>query len=131
MTSPVDVGRSSGTAHVARFLERLGSLTPGEWATLRGATAPLRRPLAGRMRAAAALVRAVLQAGPVVVRRPQDVDALWHAVDDAVARGTVPDENRDLAVHAGLAVLLEDVLPPAEFKQWYGPFENVITRASL
>jgi hypothetical protein len=43
----------------------------------------------------------------------------------------VPDENRDLAVHAGLAVMLEDVLPPKEFQQWYGPFEQVIPRASL
>jgi hypothetical protein len=128
MTSQVQ--ESGRSAHVARFLERLGSLTPSEWATLRGATAPLRRPLAGRMRAAAALVRAVLHA-PAVVRRPQEVDALWHAVDDAVARGTVPDENRDLAVHAGLAVMLEDVLPPKEFQQWYGPFEQVIPRASL
>ena len=131
MTTSVEAARSSGTMHVARFLDRLAGLTPGEWAVLRGATAPLRRPLASRMRAAAALVRAVMQAGPAVVRRPQEVDALWRAVDDAVARGAVPDENRDLAVHAGLAVMLVDVLPPKEFAQWYGPFEQVIPRASL
>lgn len=115
---------------VARFLERLERLTPAQWDAMRGVTAPLQRPMVSRMRSAAVLVRAVLDAGPVV-GRPRDVDAIYEAVDHAVERGVVPDEERDLVLHAGLAVLLEDVLPPAEVRSWYGPFEAVIPRASL
>lgn len=117
-------------AQVAHFLERLAALTPAQWDAMRGTLAPLQRPMVGRLRSAAAFVRAVLVAGPGA-GHPRDVDAVCAAVENAIERGVVPGEERDLVIHAGLAVLLEDVLPPAEATQWYGPFESVIPRASL
>ena len=75
-------------------------------------------------------VRGVPGGGPNI-RTPGDVDAVFAAVEHAIATGGVPDEGRDLAVHAGIAVLLQDVLPESELAAWYGPFEDVIPRASL
>lgn len=115
---------------VAHFLERLCLLTPEQWEALEASVPPLRRAPLARMRSAAAFVRAVMDA-PRASRRPEDVDAIMSAVDAAVESGRVPDEGRELAVHAGMAVLLQDVLPEAELRQWYGPFEGVIPRASL
>ena len=126
------VERSGGPngAQVAHFLERLNLLTPEQWATLDASVPPLRRQPLARLRNAAAFIQAVMDA-PMAGRRPEDVDAIMTAVDDAVERGAVPDEGRDLAFHAGMAVLLQDVLPAAELERWYGPFEVVIPRASL
>ena len=115
---------------VAHFLERVTTLTPEQWTTLESAVPPLRRAPLARMRSAAAFVRAVLDA-PLGSRTPGDVDAVFSAIEAAIERGSVPDEGRDLAVHAGIAVLLQDVLPQSQLEQWYGPFEDVIPRASL
>lgn len=130
MTPPDVSGRPAGSP-IGRFLERLAALTPAEWAALQGATPPLRRAAFNRLRSAAAFVRAMLGAKPGSYGTPGDVDAVYAAVDAAVARGVVPDDERDLVAHAGIAVLLRDVLPPQEFEQWYGPFEKVIPRSTL
>ena len=131
--APSDVSSRPHGVQVTHFLERVTSLSPDQWAALAAFTPPLRRPLLGRLRAAASLLRAVRDAEPKTpsVRRPGDVDAVCDAIEDAVARGSVPDASRDLAIHAGIAVLLHDVLPPADFEEWYGPFESVIPSASL
>ena len=117
-------------AQVAHFLERVALLTPDQWTSLEDAVPPLRRAPLARLRSAAAFVRAVMDA-PLGDRTPGDVDAVFSAIEDHIARGSVPDEGRDLAVHAGIAVLLQDVLPASQLEQWYGPFEDVIPRASL
>jgi hypothetical protein len=126
------VERSGGPngIQVAHFLERLCHLTPEQWAALDASVPPMRRQPLARLRHAAAFIQAVMEA-PMSGRRPEDVDAIMSAVDDAVESGQVPDEGRDLAFHAGMAVLLQDVLPAAELERWYGPFEEVIPRASL
>ena len=131
--APSDVSIGPHGVQVTHFLERVTALTPAQWAALGDATPPLRRHVLGRLRAAAALLRAVRDAEPKApsVRRPGDVDAVCDYIEDAVARGAVPDESRDLAIHAGIAVLLHDILPPADFAQWYGPFELVIPSESL
>lgn len=129
MSSVERSGGPNGT-QVAHFLERLLVLTPEQWAALDASVPPLRRQPLARLRHAAAFLQAVMQT-PLAGRRPEDVDAIIHAVDDAVESGRVPDEGRDLAFHAGVAVLLQDVLPAAELDRWYGPFEDVIPRASL
>ena len=123
------VGGPNG-AQVAHFLERVTALTPDQWVTLEASLPPLRTAPLARMRSAAAFVRAVMHA-PMGGRTPGDVDAVFAAVEHAIATGGVPDEGRDLAVHAGIAVLLQDVLPESELAAWYGPFEDVIPRASL
>ena len=122
--------RGPNGPQVAHFLERVTTLTPEQWTTLESAVPPLRRAPLARMRSAAAFVRAVMEA-PLGTRTPADVDAVFGAIEAAIERGSVPDEGRDLAVHAGIAVLLQDVLPPSQLDQWYGPFEDVIPRASL
>lgn len=127
---PSNESRGPNAPQVAHFLERVTTLTPEQWTALESAVPPLRRAPIARMRSAAAFVRAVMDAPPAA-RRPGDVDAVFSAIDDAVARGSLPDEGRDLAVHAGIAVLLQDVLPESQLEQWYGPFEDVIPRSSL
>lgn len=122
--------RGTNGPQVARFLERVSALTPQQWTSLENAVPPLKRAPLARLRSAAAFVRAVMDA-PLGDRTPGDVDAVFSAIDSAVARGSMPDEGRDLAVHAGIAVLLQDVLPESQLAQWYGPFEDVIPRASL
>ena len=129
MVTPHETRGPNGP-QVAHFLERVALLTPEQWTALESAVPPLRRAPLARMRSAAAFVRAVMDA-PLGNRTPGDVDAVFGAIEDAIARGSVPDEGRDLAVHAGIAVLLQDVLPPSQLEQWYGPFEEVIPRASL
>jgi hypothetical protein len=124
-----ETGGPNGT-QVTRFLERVTMLTREQWQALEDSVPPLRRQPIARMRHAAAFVRAV-RSVPLEGRTPSDVNAVFDAIDDAIACGAVPDEGRDLAVHAGIAVLLQDVLPPSELEQWYGPFEDVIPRASL
>ena len=127
---PSNVSAGPNGARVARFLERVALLTPEQWFALEASVPPLQRAPLARLRAAAAFVRAVMDA-PMAGRTPNDVDAVFSAIDDAVARGALPDEGRDLTVHAGIAVLLQDVLPEPELVAWYGPFEGVIPRASL
>lgn len=117
-------------ARVTAFLGRLAELTPEQWIALEAAVPPLRRAPLMRLRNAAAFVRAVMHA-PLEGRTPGDVDAVFGAIEAAIASGRMPDEGRDLAVHASIAVLLQDVLPDAEMDAWYGPFEEVIPRASL
>ena len=128
--APSNESRGSNGPQVARFLERVAMLTPEQWTSLENAVPPLKRAPLARLRSAAAFVRAVMDA-PLRGRTPGDVDAVFSAIDSAVASGSVPDEGRDLAVHAGIAVLLQDVLPESQLAQWYGPFEDVIPRASL
>ena len=127
---PSIVSAGPNGARVARFLERVSLLTPAQWSALERSVPPLQRTPLARLRSAAAFVRAVMEA-PMAGRTPNDVDALFSAIDDAVARGALADARRDLAVHAGIAVLLQDVLPAPELDAWYGPFEDVIPRASL
>jgi hypothetical protein len=122
--------RGPNATQVTRFLERVATLTPEQWRSLEDAVPPLRREPLERMRSAAAFVRAVRRA-PLDGRSPGDLDAVFDAIDAAIASGAVPDGGRDLAVHAGIAVLLQDLLPESEMQQWYGPFEGVIPRASL
>lgn len=127
---PSNVTERPNGSQVAHFLERVELLTAEQWTTLEASVPPLRRAPVSRMRHAATFVRAVLDA-PLSGRTPRDVDAVFRAVESAIARGTMPDGGRDLAVHAGIAVLLQDVLPASELDAWYGPFEPVIPRASL